>query len=152
MILSFNCASNEEEDSLVDDSLKIDTINEIEELLSKQSKSKLINFILDIDNILDNNAENIFFKNISSHNKSVSQKSDKSKGKNKLTEYLKKGRFDYSMESNSLSNKEEKPKNEVEQKKQKKKNFILKSELFSPNENDQNIHSEKVSPKTSVLK
>ena len=140
MILSFNCASNEEEDSLVDDSLKIDTINEIEELLSKQSKSKLINFILDIDNILDSNAENIFFKNISS------------KGKNKLTEYLKKGRFDYSMESNSLSNKEEKPKNEIEQKKQKKKNFILKSELFSPNENDQNIHSEKVSPKTSVLK
>ena len=56
------------------------------------------------------------------------------------------------MKSNSLSNKEEKPKNEVEQKKQKKKNFILKSELFSPNENDQNIHSEKVSPKTSVLK
>ena len=152
MILSFNCASNEEEDSLVDDSLKIDTINEIEELLSKQSKSKLINFILDIDNILDSNAENIFFKNISSHNKSGSQKSDKSKSKNKLTEYLKKGRFDYSMESNSLSNKEEKPKNEIEQNKQKKKNFILKSELFSPNENDQNIHSEKVSPKTSVLK
>ena len=39
MILSFNCASNEEEESLVDNLLKIDTINEIEELLSKQSKS-----------------------------------------------------------------------------------------------------------------
>lgn len=38
MILSFNSAKNEEEDSLADDSLKIDTINEIEELLSKQSK------------------------------------------------------------------------------------------------------------------
>ena len=38
MILSFKNAQNEEEDSLVDDSLKIDTINEIEELLSKQSK------------------------------------------------------------------------------------------------------------------
>ena len=38
MILSFNNAQNEEEDSLVDDSFKIDTINEIEELLSKQSK------------------------------------------------------------------------------------------------------------------
>lgn len=38
MILSFNSAQNGEEDSLADDSLKIDTINEIEELLSKQSK------------------------------------------------------------------------------------------------------------------
>ena len=38
MILSFNSAKKGEDDSLVDDSLKIDTINEIEELLSKQSK------------------------------------------------------------------------------------------------------------------
>lgn len=38
MILSFNNASKGEEDYLADDTLKIDTINEIEELLSKQSK------------------------------------------------------------------------------------------------------------------
>jgi hypothetical protein len=37
MILSFNNASTEKDD-FNDDSLKIDTINEIEELLSKQSK------------------------------------------------------------------------------------------------------------------
>ena len=85
-------------------------------------------------------------------NKEDSKKSDKSKGRNKLSEYLKKGRFDYSLDSksNSLSNKEEKTKNETENKKQKLKNFVLKSELLSPLEND--YHSEKASPKTSVLK
>jgi hypothetical protein len=36
MILSFNKETKEEDD--FNDSLKIDTINEIEELLSKQSK------------------------------------------------------------------------------------------------------------------
>jgi hypothetical protein len=39
MILSFNKATNGDEDCLADDFLKIGTINEIEELLSKQSKS-----------------------------------------------------------------------------------------------------------------
>ncbi len=39
MILSFNNASQSQEDYFTDDSLKIDTINEIEELLSKQSKT-----------------------------------------------------------------------------------------------------------------
>jgi hypothetical protein len=102
---------------------------------------------------LDNNAENIFFKNVSTNGKDRANKPDKSKGKNKLSEYLKKGRFDYSLESksNSSSIKEEKPKNEAEHKKQKLKNFILKSELFSPSD-EQKINSEKVSPKTSVLK
>lgn len=38
MIFSFNNASKGQEDCFTDDSLKIDTINEIEELLSKQSK------------------------------------------------------------------------------------------------------------------
>jgi len=38
MILSFNNALKGNEDYFADDSLKIDTINEIEELLSKQSK------------------------------------------------------------------------------------------------------------------
>ena len=101
---------------------------------------------------MDNNAENIFFKNVSTNGKDRSNKPDKSKGKNKLSEYLKKGRFDYSLESksNSLSNKEEKPKNENENKKQKLKNFVLKSELFSPMEKD--YHSEKASPKSPVLK
>jgi hypothetical protein len=37
MILSFNNAIKDQDD-FNDDSLKIDTINEIEELLSKQSK------------------------------------------------------------------------------------------------------------------
>ena len=37
MILTYSNASKEE-DNIKDDSLKIDTINEIEELLSKQSK------------------------------------------------------------------------------------------------------------------
>jgi hypothetical protein len=37
MILSFN-KETKEQDDFNDDSLKIDTINEIEELLSKQSK------------------------------------------------------------------------------------------------------------------
>ncbi len=85
-------------------------------------------------------------------NKADSQKSEKSKGRNKLHEYLKKGRFDYSLDSksNSLSNKEEKPKNENENKKQKLKNFVLKSELFSPMEKD--YHSEQASPKSPVLK
>ena len=38
MILSFNNASKNQGDDFADDHLKIDTINEIEELLSKQSK------------------------------------------------------------------------------------------------------------------
>ena len=38
MILSFNNASKGKKEYFEDDSLKIETINEIEELLSKQSK------------------------------------------------------------------------------------------------------------------
>ena len=38
MILSFNNALKNDKDCFADDSLKIDTINEIEELLSKQGK------------------------------------------------------------------------------------------------------------------
>lgn len=40
MFLTFNNVSKEQEDNFNDDSLKIETINEIEELLSKQSKNK----------------------------------------------------------------------------------------------------------------
>ena len=52
-------------------------------------------------------------------NKADSQKSEKSKGRNKLHEYLKKGRFDYSLDSksNSLSNKGFQ---EIEEKKRKR--------------------------------
>lgn len=46
MFLTFNSASKEQDDNFNDDSLKIETINEIEELLSKQSKNKFINLIL----------------------------------------------------------------------------------------------------------
>ena len=38
MILSFNNALKNDKDCFPDDTLKIDTINEIEELLSKQGK------------------------------------------------------------------------------------------------------------------
>lgn len=40
MFLTFNNASKEQDENFNDDSLKLETINEIEELLSKQSKNK----------------------------------------------------------------------------------------------------------------
>ena len=43
MILSFSNSSSKEEDNIHDGILKIDTINEIEELLLKQSKYIKIN-------------------------------------------------------------------------------------------------------------
>ena len=43
-------------------------------------------------------------------------------------------------------------KDEKNNKKLKKQNFILKSELFSSPDDDHRIKSEKVSPKSSVLK
>lgn len=141
MILSFNNALKSQEDNFADDSLKIDTINEIEELLSKQN----------IDNILDKNAENIFFKNVSTIQKNDSIKSDGNNYENKINDYLKKGSLDYSPDSNCQSIPEEKPKTDKERKKQKKQNFILKSELFSSADNDQKIKSEKLSHKSSVL-
>ena len=114
---------------------------------------KLIN-LLDIDNILDNNAQKIFFKNISINNNLNGQISEKTEGKNKnrLSDYLKNGHLDYSLDSNSNSNIEEKPKSIGEQKMHKKKNFILKSELFNSSVNVKKNQSEKVSPKSSVLK
>ena len=71
---------------------------------------------------------------------------------NKINDYLKKGSLDYSPDSNCQSIPEEKPKTDKERKKQKKQNFILKSELFSSADNDQKIKSEKLSHKSSVLK
>ena len=159
MILSYTNASKGKED-FNDDSLKIDTINEIEELLSKRSK-KIKYLFLDIDNILDTNAEKIFLQNISRYKKSNNSSSKSSKSKNrknrrkksKLSDYLKSGTFDYSLDSNSDFIKEESDnKNEEKTKKSKKnKNFILKSELFSSFESDKKMKSEKVSPKPSML-
>lgn len=74
------------------------------------------------------------------------------KNKNRLSDYLKKGHLDYSLDSNSNSNIEEKPKSINEQKKHKKQNFILKSELFNSPGDVKKNQSEKVSPKSSILK
>lgn len=116
--------------------------------------SNLLINSLDIDNILDNNAEKIFFKNISVSNQSNAQISENSKGKNKnkLADYLKNGCLDYSLDSNSNSNLEEKPKSINEQKKHKKQNFILKSELFNSPDITKKNQSEKILPKSPVLK
>ncbi len=116
--------------------------------------SNLLINSLDIDNILDNNAEKIFFKNISVSNQSNAQIPENSKGKNKnkLADYLKNGCLDYSLDSNSNSNLEEKPKSINEQKKHKKQNFILKSELFNSPDITKKNQSEKILPKSPVLK
>ena len=94
----------------------------------------------------------IFFKNVSTIQKNDSIKSDGNICENKINDYLKKGSLDYSPDSNCQSIPEEKPKTDKERKKQKKQNFILKSELFSSADNDQKIKSEKLSHKSSVLK
>ena len=108
--------------------------------------------LLDIDNILDEQQKDIFFKNISFVKQKDSKPNEKSKS-NTLSDYLKNGRLDYSLESNSQSNKEENKKEENAQKTIKKQNFILKSELFnfSPDANLKN-RSEVVSPKSPFLK
>ena len=108
--------------------------------------------LLDIDNILDEQQKDIFFKNISFVKQKDSKPNEKSKS-NTLSDYLKNGRLDYSLESNSQSNKEENKKEENAQKTIKKQNFILKSELFnfSPDASLTN-RSEVVSPKSPFLK
>ena len=108
--------------------------------------------LLDIDNILDEQQKDIFFKNISFVKQKDSKPNEKSKS-NTLSDYLKNGRLDYSLESNSQSNKEENKKEEKVQKTIKKQNFILKSELFnfSPDASLKN-RSEVVSPKSPFLK
>lgn len=160
MILSYANKSKGQED-FNDDSLKIDTINEIEELLSKRSKK--INYLfIDIDNILDTNAEKIFLQNVSGYKKSDNSSSKSSKSKNrknrrkksKLSDFLKSGFLDYSLDSNSDFSKEDQvDKNDEKTKKKRKKNknFVLKSELFSSFENDKKMKSQKASPKPSML-
>ena len=109
--------------------------------------------ILDIDNILDEQQKDIFFKNISFVKQKDSKPNEKSVKSNTLSDYLKNGRLDYSLESNSQSNKEENKKEEKVQKTIKKQNFILKSELFnfSPDASLKN-RSEVVSPKSPFIK
>ena len=101
----------------------------------------------------------MFLQNISGNTKSSgsSSKSNKSKAKkdkNILSEFLKKGFMDYSLDSNSQKSKEEKEskKDENDKKHKKNKNFVLKSELFSSFESDKKMKSEKMSPRPSVLK
>ena len=109
--------------------------------------------ILDIDNILDEQQKDIFFKIISFVKQKDSKPNEKSIKSNTLSDYLKNGRLDYSLESNSQSNKEENKKEEKVQKTIKKQNFILKSELFnfSPDASLNN-RSEVVSPKSPFIK
>ena len=129
-----------------------------------QSKVRLyFIYFIDIDNILDSNAEKVFLQNISGSLKSnnsspiSSTKSKHLRKKSRLSDYIKKGFLDYSLDSNSvLSQDEQLSSNDEKIKKHKKnkkkhKNFILKSELFSSFENDKKMKSEKISPKPSML-
>jgi hypothetical protein len=100
----------------------------------------------------------MFLQNISGNLKSnnSSSKSSKSinkKQKSKLSDFLKNGFLDYSLDSNSAISKDEQVnQNDEKNKKHKKsKNFVLKSELFSSFESDKKMKSERVSPRPSVL-
>jgi hypothetical protein len=101
---------------------------------------------------LDNNAEKMFLKNISNNSKNNSSNNNQSKKKkNKKIDFLKNGVLDYSLDSNSILSNEERANKDEETSKKIKKNFILKSELFSSFENDKKMKSEKASPKPSFL-
>jgi hypothetical protein len=107
---------------------------------------------------LDSNAEKIFLRNISDNQKSSNGSSKGSKTKNqrknsKLSDYLKNGFLDFSLDSNSVLSKEEQAinKDENNKKHKKNKNFILKSELFSSFESDKKKESEKLTPKPPIL-
>ena len=116
-------------------------ITKIPELLNQKSKKNK-----KLKNILSSPILDISL-NTSNKNSNINKKS------NILYDYLKNGRFDYSLDSNSNSNKEENQKDKIKEKKSKKQNFILKSELFNSSPNiEQKIRSEKLSPKSSVLK
>ena len=121
---------------------------------------KYIIYFQDIDNILDSNAEKVFLQNVSGSLKSnnsspiSSTKSKHRRKKSRLSDYIKKGFLDYSLDSNSVLSKDEQLSNndeKLKKHKKKNKNFILKSELFSSFENDKKMKSEKVSPKPSML-
>ena len=109
--------------------------------------------LLDIDNIIDEKQKSIFLKNISSDKQKYLKKGEKSINSNTLSDYLKNGHLDFSLDSNPQSNKEENRKDKNEQKKAKKQNFILKSELFNiSSDASLNNKFEITSPKSSVLK
>ena len=109
--------------------------------------------LLGIDNIIDEKQKSIFLKNISSEKQKDLKEGEKSINSNTLSDYLKNGHLDFSLDSNPQSNKEENIKEKSEQKKAKKQNFILKSELFnfSPDASLNN-RSEVVSPKSPFIK
>ncbi len=122
-------------------------------------RSKVTKFItnlifIDIDNILDVNAEKMFIQNVSNNCSSKSSQSKKSKKKKKtLSDFLKNGSLNYSLDSYSnMSNDEKSDKKDDKNKKPKMhKNFVLKSELFSSFEDERKMKSEKASPKPSLL-
>ncbi len=96
----------------------------------------------------------MFLQNISNNCSSKSSHSKKNKKKKKtLSDFLKNGSLDYSLDSNSILSNEEKPdeKDDKNKKPKKHKNFVLKSELFSSFEDERKMKSEKVSPKPSFL-
>ena len=101
---------------------------------------------------MDSNAEKMFLKNISNNSKNNSSNNNQSKKKkNKRIDFLKNGFLDYSLDSNSILSNEERANKDEEKSKKIKKNFILKSELFSSFESDKKMKSEKASPKPSFL-
>ena len=100
----------------------------------------------------------MFLQNISGNVKSNNSSSKSSKSKNKkqkskLSDFLKNGFLDYSLDSNSAISKDEQVNQDDEKNKKNKKskNFVLKSELISSFESDKKMKSEKVSPRPSVL-
>ena len=96
----------------------------------------------------------MFIQNVSNNCSSRSSQSKKNTKKKKtLSDFLKNGSLNYSLDSNSiLSNDEKADEKENKNTKPKKhKNFVLKSELFSSFEDDRKMKSEKISPKPSLL-
>ena len=95
----------------------------------------------------------MFIQNVSNNCSSKDSQSKKKKKKKTLSDFLKNGSLDYTLDSNSILSNEEKAneKNDKNTKPKKHKNFVLKSELFSSFEDDRKMKSEKVSPKPSLL-
>ena len=96
----------------------------------------------------------MFIQNVSNNCSSRSSQSKKNKKKKKtLSDFLKNGSLNYSLDSNSILSNDEKADEEENKntKPKKHKNFVLKSELFSSFEDDRKMKSEKISPKPSLL-
>ena len=96
----------------------------------------------------------MFIQNVSNNCSSKSSQSKKSKKEKKtLSDFLKNGSLNYSLDSYSnMSNDEKSDKKDDKNKKPKMhKNFVLKSELFSSFEDERKMKSEKASPKPSLL-